>query len=120
MLGITQPPNWMKIVGRIGSGTRAFHWETFQFINNEFFGADGAAFKHDGVNITIRNNLFEYNDWSGHMSQVNRGGLAVVISSRIGDRFIRNTIAYNGAAAGYRPWDTPYMEFNQYMGSAGD
>ena len=108
MLGITQPPSWTKVIGRFGSRIKPFHRGTFQFINNEFFGADGAAFEYDGENTIIENNLFGYNDWSGYRW--------TVISNGVGDNFVRNTLAYNGASTGYRPWGTPHVELNHIYG----
>lgn len=97
MLGVTDPPLWTQIIGRSGKIAK-----TFRMFNCTFYGTDGAALQYTGFNVTLQNNLFERNDWSGAMMKTAMGGLGTIVSKSIGDRFIRNTVRYNGASAGYR------------------
>ena len=48
---------------------------TLTIFNNSFYGTDGMALECDGVNVTVENNLFEYNHWSGNNMDKAMGGL---------------------------------------------
>jgi len=95
MLGDTAPPLWTVI--------RPNRRNSFQLINSTFFGTDGVALEYQGNGVLIQNNLFEYNDWSVALMQRPNGGLGTVISNGINDRFIRNTLRFNGAINAFRP-----------------
>ena len=73
--------------------------------NCVFKGAEGIALKFQGSNTEIYNNLFEYNDWSGQMSEKADGGGGTVVCNPGSSKseFVGNTLSFNGAAAGYRP-----------------
>ena len=47
---------------------------TLTIFNNTFYGTDGMALEYDGVNVTVENNLFEYNHWSGNNMDKAMGG----------------------------------------------
>ena len=98
MLGDPNPPIWTKILANKGRNVM----KTFKMFNCTFHGTDGAAIQYSGVNVTLNNNLFEYNDWSGAMMSKSSGGLGTIISAGTGDIFVRNTLQFNGASAGYR------------------
>ncbi|KAL9968135.1 hypothetical protein ACROYT_G026469 [Oculina patagonica] len=93
MLRDTTPPQRTEVVSGKGS---------VRFFNNTFYGTDGIALKYQGIGDVVENNLFEYNDWSGANMNVATGGGGTVYSNSIGDKFIRNTLRYNGATVGYR------------------
>ena len=95
MLGVTNPPLWTFI--------RPTRGRSFQLINSTFYGTDGLALQYFGDGVILKNNLFEYNDWSVANRQTRNGGLGTVISQGVNDKFIRNTLRFNGAAHGYRP-----------------
>lgn len=98
MLGNPNPPIWTKIIANKG-----YHvTKRFKIFNCTFYGTDGAALQYSGNNVTLENNLFEYNDWSGAMMSRSTGGMGTIISQGTEDRFIRNTLQYNGASAGLR------------------
>jgi hypothetical protein len=69
--------------------------------NCTFYGTDGAALQYSGMNVILENNLFEYNarlEWShGKL----KWRIISVISMGTGDRFIRNTVRFNGASSCY-------------------
>ena len=76
------------------------------FIDNcEFTGAEGSALLFWGKNVKIRNNLFQWNDWSGQMGLTASGGFGTIYSGPHASdtEFAENTMWYNGASAGYRP-----------------
>ena len=98
MLGDPNPPMWTKIFANKGRSVM----KTFKMFNCTFRGTDGAALQYSGINVTLENNLFEYNDWSGAMMSQSSGGMGTIVSSAVGDKFIRNTLQYNGASAGFR------------------
>ncbi|KAL9965293.1 hypothetical protein ACROYT_G029070 [Oculina patagonica] len=105
MLGVTDPAQWTVI--------HANRKNSFQLINSTFYGTDGAALQYSGTGVLLQNNLFEYNDWSVANMQRPNGGLGTVISSGENDRFIRNTLRFNGALDGYRPSKrNPTVELN--------
>ena len=95
MLGDTSPPRWTVIDPSRG--------HSFQLINSTFHGTDGLALQYSGNGALVRNNLFEYNDWSVTNTKTKSGGLGTVVSWGINDQFIRNTLRFNGASAGFRP-----------------
>jgi len=65
MLQDTTPPKWTKVFGGKGS---------VRLYNNTFYGTDGIALEYSGVNNTVENNFFEYNDWSGANMVKAQGG----------------------------------------------
>ena len=95
MLGDTAPPLWTVI--------QLNRRNSFQLINSTFFGTDGVALEYSGNGVLIKNNLFEYNDWSVALMQKPNGGFGTVISDGINDQFIRNTLRFNGAINAFRP-----------------
>ncbi|KAL9965297.1 hypothetical protein ACROYT_G029075 [Oculina patagonica] len=95
MLGDTSPPRWTVIDPSRG--------HSFQLINSTFYGTDGLALQYSGNGALLQNNLFEYNDWSVTNTRSKSGGLGTVVSNGINDKFIRNTLRFNGASAGFRP-----------------
>ena len=66
-------------------------------INCTFHGSDGQALNYEGENVFIHNNLFSYNDWTGHGTQATLSGCGG------GAEISQNTLWYNGASAGIRP-----------------
>ena len=95
MLGSTSPPSWTIIEPSRGNN--------FQLINSTFYGTDGLALQYSGDGSLLQNNLFEYNDWSVALVRTKMGGLGTVVSNGINDQFVRNTLRFNGASAGFRP-----------------
>ena len=66
MLQDTSPPLWTKVLpGKTGTAT---------IFNSTFYGADGMALEYDGTDVTVENNLFEENDWSGNNMNKAMGG----------------------------------------------
>lgn len=61
------------------------------------------ALQYSGKGVLLQNNLFEYNDWSVAIMRHKSGGFGTVISNGEDDRFIRNTLRFNGASSGFRP-----------------
>ena len=95
MLGLTNPPLCTVIEASRG--------KSFQLINSTFFGSDGMALRYSGKGVLLQNNLFEYNDWSVAIMTQKSGGFGTVISNGYEDKFIRNTLRFNGASSGFRP-----------------
>lgn len=105
MLGDPSPPLWTVIEPSKGG--------SFQIINSIFYGSDGVALQYSGDGVTLENNLFEYNDWSVANTRTKSGGLGTVVSNAKNERFIRNTLRYNGASNGFRPSKSnPLIMFN--------
>ena len=68
MLHETDPPKWTKVFAGQGS---------VRIYNNTFYGTDGIALEYGGVNDTVENNMFEYNDWSGANMVKAQGGMRI-------------------------------------------
>ena len=68
MLHETDPPKWTKVFAGKGS---------VRIYNNTFYGTDGIALEYGGVNDTVENNWFEYNDWSGANMVKAQGGMRI-------------------------------------------
>lgn len=86
---------------------------SFKLINSTFYGTDGLALEYSGTGVEVKNNLFEYNDWSVANKQTANGGLGTVISNAESEQFTRNTLRFNGASNGYRPnKQNPLVELN--------
>lgn len=58
MLRDTAPAQWTKV----NSNENKNGLNTLTFFNNTFFGTDGVALEFSGLDVTLDNNLFEYND----------------------------------------------------------
>ena len=97
MLGIADPPLWTVV-----NGWRGLQRGVFTFFNNTFYGTDGVALQYSGQNITLKNNLFEYNDWTGANAKVVTGGTGTIVSRSSREWVRRNTLRYNGVNHGYR------------------
>ena len=97
MLGIADPPLWTVV-----NGWRGSQKGVFAFFNNTFYGTDGVALQYSGQNITLENNLFEYNDWTGANMKVATGGMGTIVARSSREWVRRNTLRFNGANAGYR------------------
>lgn len=108
MLGDTAPAEWTKM----NANTKKVTFNTVTVFNNTFYGTDGAALEFSGLNVTLENNLFEYNDWTAANTVYKSGGLGTIISRGIGDIFVRNTLRYNGASSGIRPGLRPTVRLN--------
>lgn len=108
MLGDTAPAEWTKM----NANTKKVTFNTLTVFNNTFYGTDGAALEFSGLNATLENNLFEYNDWTAANTVYKSGGLGTIISRGIGDIFVRNTLRYNGASSGIRPGLRPAVRLN--------
>ena len=87
-------------------------------VNCTFFGAEGSALYYWSKKSKIHNNMFAWNDWSGHMGQKKNGGYGTVYSSPTSknEEFIGNTLWYNGASAGYRSGKFPIISDNLIVG----
>ena len=91
---------------------------TVSVANCEFIGSEGAALYYWGKNAVVYNNLFKWNDWSGQMGLTQNGGCGTIYSviQAAGDKFIGNTMWYNGASAGFRPGDAATVTDNLVVG----
>ena len=99
MLQETAPALWTKM----NANVKNKGLNTLLIVNNTFFGTDGAVLEFSGLNVTLDNNLFEYNDWSAANVIYMSGGIGTIISNGIGDVYVRNTLRFNGAATGITP-----------------
>ena len=109
MLQEPAPAQWTTVNANQKNGNN-----TLIFFNNTFFGTDGAVLEYSGTGVTLENNLFEYNDWTAANMVYQSGGIGTIISNGIGDVFVRNTLRYNGASAGYRPGLRPTVRLNHF------
>lgn len=108
MLQETAPALWTTV--RANNKRKGLN--TLTFFNNTFFGTDGAVLEYSGLNVTLANNLFEYNDWTAANMVYQSGGIGTIISGGVGDVFIRNTLRFNGASSGIRPGLRPIVRLN--------
>ena len=111
MLGETDPPEWTSVNTEAGKGKERVIGR-LEFFNNTFYGSDGVALEYSGVNVTVQNNLFEFNDWTCANMKRAMGGMGTVVSHGLRDKFIRNTFRFNGASAGIRPSAQPQVMLN--------
>lgn len=108
MLRDTAPAQWTKV----NANKNKNGLNTLTFFNNTFFGTDGVALEFSGLNVTLDNNLFEYNDWTAANTVYASGGLGTIVSNGVGDVYVRNTLRFNGASSGLRPGLRPIVRFN--------
>ena len=57
------------LLGKTGTAT---------IFNSTFYGAGGMALEYDGNGVTVENNLFEENDWSGNNMNQAMGGRKIM------------------------------------------
>ena len=110
MLQDASVPKTTKIFGkRVGNITVE---------NCDFVGAEGFALTFESKHSKIYNNLFKWNDWSGHMTLKADGGGGTVVChpGALNSEFIGNTLWYNGASAGYRPGIGGIIKDNVFAG----
>jgi len=108
MLQETAPAQWTKV----NANKNKKGINTLTFFNNTFFGTDGAVLEFSGLNVTLANNLFEFNDWTAANMVYQSGGIGTIISNGIGDVYVRNTLRFNGASSGIRPGLLPKVRLN--------
>ena len=108
MLQEAAPAQWTKV----NANNKKTGVNTLAFFNNTFFGTDGAVLEYSGLNVTLVNNLFEYNDWSAANNVYASGGISTILSNGVGDVYVRNTLRYNGASSGIRPGLRPTVRLN--------
>lgn len=108
MLHDPSPAQWTKV----NANKNKKGLNTLKFFNNTFFGTDGVALEFSGLNVTVDNNLFEYNDWTAANTVYSSGGLGTIFSNGVGDVYVRNTLRFNGASSGIRPGLRPLVRFN--------
>jgi len=99
------------------------HGETVSIENCVFFGGEGSALHWAGANGKVKNNLFQWNDWTGQQGDPlidddTHGGCGTVFTSRNqkDEEFVGNTFWYNGASAGYMPGEAPLVSDNWVVG----
>lgn len=104
-------PKTTEILAKLNSGD-------IRIENCKFSGAEGFALRFDGRSSKVYNNLFEWNDWSGHMTNGADGGGGTVVChpGAYNSEFIGNTLWYNGASAGYRPGMEGIIKDNIFAG----
>ena len=97
--------------------------ETVSIQNCVFFGGEGSALHWSGKNGKVKNNLFQWNDWTGQQGDPlidddTHGGCGTVFTSRNqrDEEFVGNTFWYNGASAGYMPGKSPLVTDNWVVG----
>ena len=91
--------------------------------NCEFVGADTAALQYRGNGITIKNNEFKYNDWSGVSGDA--GGMKATLQGRCkskkhsfkGEKIVHNTFLYGGATIAIAPCVNATVSENLVVGS---
>ena len=98
MLGSAAAPLNTKLHAK-GKSKDLWYWiySKVSVINCTFHGSDGQALNYDGEDVLIHNNMFSYNDWTGHSTQATLSGCGG------GAEISQNTLWYNGASAGIRP-----------------
>ena len=100
-------PKWTQMKAKIGNGK-------ISIVNCTFLGSEGVALDYAGSSY-IHNNLFAYNDWTGHMMDHPMGGLGTVHGADPGE-VSHNTLWYNGASAGIRPGSRSNISYNRVVG----
>ena len=98
MLGSAAAPLNTRLHAK-GRSKDLWYWVygKISIINCTFHGSDGQALNYEGKDVLIHNNLFSYNDWTGHSTQATLAGCGG------GAEISQNTLWYNGASAGIRP-----------------
>ena len=109
MLKSPSVPKWTRMNAHTNNGKMSV-------INCTFIGSEGAALNYGGGNNYIHNNLFAWNDWTGHLMSMGTGGSGTVTASTTSEEFSQNTLWYNGASAGVRPGSNGNTSFNHVVG----
>lgn len=114
MLRSQEVPNWTRLMAfaSIGHGDSVFG--RLAVLNCTFEGGEGSALEYAGQDSLIENNLFLYNDWTGHDN--GNGGTVLSQSHSIGDHFRQNSLLYNGRSAGVRLGYRATIELNEVVG----
>jgi len=105
MLKSTDKPKWTKMYARVYKGNKNNgKWINgkVSVINSTFWGSEGLALEYAGADVKIHNNLFAYNDWTGHNMDTYMGGYGTVNGLTKKEEFSHNTLLYNGIQAGYQ------------------
>ena len=90
MLGSAAAPLNTKLHAK-GKSKDLWYWiySKVSVINCTFHGSDGQALNYDGEDVLIHNNMFSYNDWTGHSTQA-RG--AFVLLFLLYEVFVRSNM----------------------------
>ena len=114
MLGINLIPNWTKLMAYANMGHGVEVRGRLSVVNCTFEGGEGTALQFAGEDSILENNLFLYNDWTGHDN--GNGGTVLSQDHSTGDHFIHNTLMYNGRSAGVRLGNKATIEYNEIIG----
>jgi len=114
MLKDQSVPKWTKLkaYAKMDHGEEVFGKILVR--NCTFEGGEGFALDFAGQDSVVENNLFLYNDWTGH--DIGNGGTVYSQSHSQGDLFTRNTLINNGRSVGVRLGKKATIEFNEIIG----
>lgn len=92
----------------------------FTVFNCSWYGAEGLTMIYDGTSPVFRNNLWEYNDWTGldRDTHSGRGGWILDASTGANDLFERNSMLHNGPSVGYACGTGSMIRMNRMTGQA--
>ena len=114
MLRSQDVPNWTRLIAfaRMAHGESVFG--RLFVLNCTFEGGEGSALEYAGQDSLIENNMFRYNDWTGH--DHGNGGTVLSQSHSIRDHFRQNSLLYNGRSAGVRLGYRATISLNEVIG----
>jgi len=127
MLKSDKKPKWTKMIA-IGKNRKknkkdrraveenGWVYGKVSVINCTFSGTEGSALQYGGKGVYIHNNLFAWNDWTGHMMEKASGGLGTIFGETIGEEVSQNTLWYNGASNGIRSGSHGNISYNHVVG----
>lgn len=92
----------------------------FTIFNCSWHGAEGLTMNYQGTSPVFRNNLWEYNDWTGldRDAHSGLGGWVLDASGGANDLFERNSMLNNGPSVAYTCGKGSMVRLNRFMGEA--
>ena len=114
MLRSQAVPKWTRLIAFASMAQGESVYGRLSVLNCTFEGGEGSALEYAGQNSLIENNMFLYNDWTGHDN--GNGGTVLRQSHSIGDHFCQNSLLYNGRSAGVRLVYRANIELNEVIG----
>jgi hypothetical protein len=93
---------------------------SFTVYNCSWYGADSLTLSYQGTSPVFRNNLWEYNDWTGtdRNTHSGLGGWILDASGGANDVFERNSMLNNGPSVAYTCGKGSMVRLNRLMGEA--
>merc|ERR1719348_302416 len=114
MLQSTGIPKMTKLSAYANMGHGEHVRGKLSITNCTFFGGECSALQYAGENCEVENNIFSFNDWTGHDN--GNGGTVYSQDHSVGDHFHHNSLHNKGRSSGVRLGVKSFIEFNEVSG----